>query len=164
MRLASIVCLVLTSLPAQPLRARSDEPKMPSTLAEGLLARFDEAASKMLQLAEAIPADKYSWRPAPKVRSVSEALVHVGMGNYYTLDFAGVKPQAKLKEDAETTVTDKAQVVGLLRHSNGEMRNALARLKSADLSRPATMFDQKTTLGNVYLFGVTTCTSIWANS
>ena len=109
----------------------------------------------MLQLAEAIPADKYSWRPAPKARSVSEALVHVGMGNYYTLDFAGVKPQSKLKDDAETTVTQKSEVIELLRRSNQQMRNALARLKSADLNRPATMFDQKTTAGNVYLFGVT---------
>jgi uncharacterized damage-inducible protein DinB len=77
------------------------------------------------------------------------------MGNYYTLDFAGVKPKVKLKDDAETTVTEKPQVIELLRRSNGEMRDALARLKSADLSRPATMFDQKSTLGNVYLFGVT---------
>jgi hypothetical protein len=32
---------------------------------------------RMLALANAIPADKYSWRPAKTVRTVSEVLMHV---------------------------------------------------------------------------------------
>jgi uncharacterized damage-inducible protein DinB len=128
---------------------------MPSSLSEGLLARFDESSDKILQLAEAIPADKYAWRPTPDVRRVSEVLVHVGMGNYYILHDAGVKPVVKLREDEETTITAKPQVIEFLKQSNEQMRNALTRLKNSDLTRPATMFEQKTTVGNVYLFGVT---------
>jgi hypothetical protein len=66
MRSAPLACLVLTSIVAQSLLAQSDEPKMPSTLAEGLLARFDEATSKMLQLAEAIPADNTPGARRPR--------------------------------------------------------------------------------------------------
>jgi uncharacterized damage-inducible protein DinB len=128
---------------------------MPTGLAEGLLARFDEASDKMMQLAEAIPVDQYQWRPAQGTRAVSEVLVHVGMANYYTLHNAGVKPQVKLTENEETTIKVKPEVIEFLRRSNQQMRKSLERLKNADLSRPATMFDQKTTAGNVYLFGVT---------
>lgn len=32
---------------------------------------------KFVRLAEAIPADKYPWRPTPDVRSVSELFLHV---------------------------------------------------------------------------------------
>ncbi len=38
---------------------------------------------KFVALAEAIPADKFSWRPAPGVRSVGEAFMHVA-SEFYT--------------------------------------------------------------------------------
>ena len=37
---------------------------------------------KFLALAEAIPADKYAWRPAPGVRSIGEVFMHVA-SEYY---------------------------------------------------------------------------------
>jgi hypothetical protein len=36
----------------------------------------------LVSLAEAIPADKYGWRPEPGVRSVSEVLMHIAQSNY----------------------------------------------------------------------------------
>jgi hypothetical protein len=44
---------------------------------------LDSLHAKMLALAEAIPADKYSWRPAPGVRSVGEAFMH-SASEFYT--------------------------------------------------------------------------------
>ena len=46
------------------------------------LASLEELQGKFLQLAEAFPADKYSWRPAPGVRSVGEVFMHVA-SEYY---------------------------------------------------------------------------------
>lgn len=43
---------------------------------------LDSLQAKFLALAEAIPADKYSWRPAPGVRSVGEVFMHVA-SEYY---------------------------------------------------------------------------------
>lgn len=130
------------------------EPRIPSTLREGLLARFDEAAAKVMQLAEAMPAESYGWRPALGVRSVSEVLVHLAQGNYYTTDDAGLKRPPEFRHDAETTVTEKAQVLRYLRTSNDHMHRALATLSESDLQRPTTMFRQQTIYGNVYLFGI----------
>lgn len=44
---------------------------------------LDTLHTKFLALAEAIPADKYSWRPAPGVRSVGEAFMH-SASEFYT--------------------------------------------------------------------------------
>jgi hypothetical protein len=47
------------------------------------LADLDSLQAKFVALAAAIPAEKYSWRPAPGVRSVGEAFMHAA-SEYYT--------------------------------------------------------------------------------
>ena len=46
------------------------------------LVDLDTLHSKFTALSDAIPADKYSWRPAPGVRSIGEAFLHVA-SEYY---------------------------------------------------------------------------------
>ena len=43
---------------------------------------LDTLQSKFLALSDAIPEDKYAWRPAPGVRSVGEVFMHVA-SEYY---------------------------------------------------------------------------------
>jgi DinB family protein len=43
---------------------------------------LDTLQSKFVALANAIPADKYSWRPAPGVRSIGEVFMHVASEFY----------------------------------------------------------------------------------
>ena len=38
--------------------------------------------NEFLRLAEAFPAEKYTWRPAPGVKSVAEVFLHVSAANY----------------------------------------------------------------------------------
>src|SRR6476620_7198526 len=65
------------------------------------LVELDSLQSKFLQLAEAFPADKYSWRPAAGVRSVGEVFMHVVGANYMFPGMAGVKrkPDVALARD-----------------------------------------------------------------
>ena len=46
------------------------------------LGSLEHLQGRFLQLAEAIPAEKYSWRPAPGVRSIGEVFMHVA-SEYY---------------------------------------------------------------------------------
>jgi hypothetical protein len=46
------------------------------------VADLDTLQHKFMALANAIPADKYSWRPAPGVRSVGEVFMHVASEFY----------------------------------------------------------------------------------
>ena len=83
----------------------------------GWLPEFKMAGRQILVLAEAIPAEKFAWRPAPGVRSVSEVLIHTASGNYFFLRSMGVAFGEGLPKDAEKTVTAKADVVKWLKAS-----------------------------------------------
>ena len=50
--------------------------QVPPGVGEGWKGEFDHAASHVTQLAEAIPADKFGWRPGPGVRSIAEVCMH----------------------------------------------------------------------------------------
>ena len=127
----------------------------PAGLRGDMIAQFDDAATKLVQLAEAIPQDKYTWRPGTGVRSVSEVLMHVAGGNYFILTFAGVKAPAGATDAGEGSVTDRAQVIARLKQSCDHVRAALRAASEADLDKPATMFGRATTVRNVYLTIVT---------
>src|SRR5579872_1982945 len=47
------------------------------------LFQIDQAQDKLLQLANAIPAEKYTWKPGDGVRSVGEVFNHVASANYF---------------------------------------------------------------------------------
>jgi uncharacterized damage-inducible protein DinB len=132
------------SAPAQAAQA-------PAGLRGDMIAQFDDAATKLVQLAEAMPQDKFSWRPGTGVRSVSEVLMHVVGGNYFIPTFAGVKPPAGATEAEEASVTDRAQVIARLKQSCDHVRAAIRAATDADLQKPATMFGRSTTNRNVYL-------------
>jgi hypothetical protein len=48
---------------------------------EDLLASYDGATRRLLRLADAMPADHFSWRPAEGVRSFAQVLMHVAEGS-----------------------------------------------------------------------------------
>lgn len=86
---------------------------------DAFLFVYDDAAKKLRSLAEAIPADKYGWRPAEGVRSVGEAFLHAGMSIYLLGGFAGATlPEGAPKGFEETLAlekkADKATVVASL--------------------------------------------------
>jgi uncharacterized damage-inducible protein DinB len=116
-----------------------------------MVAQLDDAAGKLVQLAEAMPQEKYAWRPAEGVRSVSEVFVHVASANFFFPTMAGVQATSRPPRDAEKTVTEKAQVVDWLKRSMDHARSAIRGLTDADLDKPANMFGRPTTYRNVLL-------------
>lgn len=93
------------------------------------------------QLAEAIPADKYTWRPAAGVRSVAEVLLHVAGANQGLPGMAGVKPPAGFTmQGYEASTTDKAKVIAELKKSFDHIRSAASAMKDADADKPMKVF------------------------
>lgn len=86
MKLASTAVLAVALAFSVP-RAAHAQAAPNADAARAIRAQFlddlDTLHTKMLALAEAIPADKYSWRPAPGVRSVGEAFMH-SASEFYT--------------------------------------------------------------------------------
>lgn len=83
-------------------------------------------ADKYIQLAEAMPADKYTWRPAEGVRSVAEVLLHVATANYGLAGRLGAQPPAGVTmQGLERSTTDKAAIVRHVRDAFAHFRQAV---------------------------------------
>ena len=114
------------------------------------LKQLDEVSVKLLDLAQAVPAEKYSWRPSEGVRSVSEVYVHIAAGNYFLMKFMGIDPPADFTRDMEKTITDKRQVIEAMKKSFAHVRQAALKTSDADLEKSVELFGQNTTYRDVF--------------
>jgi uncharacterized damage-inducible protein DinB len=124
--------LMLLAFVAPMVRAQA--PAAPTT---GWRAEYltiaQTAADKYLRLAEAIPADKYTWRPAEGVRSIAEVLLHVSQANYGFATRLGAAPVEGLSlRDLEKSTTDKAAIIRHLQASITMFRNAVIAYPEAN--------------------------------
>lgn len=122
---------------------------------EGLWQGYDgellHVSRQLVALAEAIPAEKYSWRPAPGVRSVSEVLMHVASANFYLLSITGPKLPPGFNNDLEKNVTAKADVIDWLKRSFDTVYVSHAKVKPADLARKVKVMNRDATVDGMYL-------------
>src|ERR1700744_1914860 len=92
--------------------------KAPDGIWEGYDGEWLHVTQQLVGLAEATPADKFSWRPAAGVRSTSEVYMHIVEANFYLLSKAGgPKFPADYKEGMDTSVTSKPEVIAWLKRS-----------------------------------------------
>ncbi|MGH7618661.1 MAG: DinB family protein [Gemmatimonadaceae bacterium] len=144
--LASAVALVPNMLIAQKQQGSTDaafDAKSAAHVRAAYLADMDTLHAKLMALATAIPADKYSWRPSAGVRSVSEVFMHVAgewyhwapasIGGKAPADFPTARDQlmAKLNGLEKTTAKD-----AVIAEMNKSWTHCRAQLASAD---PATL-------------------------
>ncbi len=115
------------------------------------LRQLDDVEKKMTSLAQAMPQEKYSWRPGDGVRSVSEVFMHVAGANFMLPNFAGVKPPAGISRDMEKTVTEKSKVSEMLKQSFEHIRTAITGTSDADMDKPTKLFGRPATYRGVYL-------------
>jgi len=123
---------------------------------EGLWQGYDgewgHVSRQLIALAEATPAEKFSWRPAPGVRSVSEVYMHIAAANIGLLSFTGPKPPADFKpEQMEKTVTAKADVIAWLKRSLEAVKTAHAGIKPEELQRKIKIYGRDATVDGMYL-------------
>ncbi|MEO8584567.1 MAG: DinB family protein [Acidobacteriota bacterium] len=148
----------LAQSPASPAAPASPaSPAPPSGFRGEFLAQQDNVEKEILGLAEATPADKYGWRPAPGVRSVSEVFIHIVGGNYLFGGYTGMKPPTPMDMPSmaamEKNVTEKAKVIEELKKSFVYLRAGVAALPDADLDKPVKFFGRDFTVRGVLLIG-----------
>ena len=108
--------------------------------------------TRFTRLADAVPADKYSWRPAEGVRSIGEVYAHVAAANYnlakvFGTPFpAGVDPKAIV-----ASAGDKAKTQQALKDSFAQIRSAILAVKDSDLNNPLKLFGQDTTIRGAFI-------------
>jgi enterochelin esterase family protein len=119
---------------------------------QGYDGEWGHVSRQLIALADAIPADKYSWRPATGVRSVSEVFMHIALANFYLLSVTGPKMPAEITSTSmEKTVTAKADVVDWLKRSLEAVKAGRAALQPGDLARKVKIGDRDATVDGMYL-------------
>jgi uncharacterized damage-inducible protein DinB len=109
--------------------------------------------NKFTRLAEAIPAEKYSWRPSADVRSFAEVFLHVSAANYNLYSLIGAKvPEGLDVKGLEKSTTDKTKVIAILKDSFAHAKKAITAMPDADLEKSMDWFGGKNTERGVLLF------------
>src|SRR5580704_5964423 len=118
-----------------------------------VLAEVIVQEDKFTRLAEAIPADKYAWRPSPDVRSFAEVFLHVAGANYNLYKLVGTPPPTGLDlKNIEKSTTDKAKVIATLKDSYAHAKKAITAMPDADLDKSMDWFGGKITERGILLF------------
>ena len=145
-----IPAILLLLLCGTVIAARAQQ-KYPEGIWEGYDGEWTHVSSQLVALAEATPAEKFAWRPAKSVRSTSEVYMHIVMANFFLLSTTGIKMPADLKEDAEKTVTAKADVIQWLKRSLDAVKQAHLAETPQHLSLHVHIADRNATIDGMYL-------------
>lgn len=146
--------LLLCALPV-----RAQQPDMKQTTA-GLAKGFAELSGWVLKAAEMVPADKYSYKPAPTVRTFGELLGHIADGSNYfcgralgrnvqwsdanakgKVDKASIAPKLKEALGACTAAHEDGQLAPLIAnygHVNLHYGNMTTYMRMRGLVPPST--------------------------
>jgi uncharacterized damage-inducible protein DinB len=156
-RILASVCLLVLSAGAIHVAAQVNPYKEGTPGVTGfrseVLAEVMIQEDKFTRLAEAIPAEKYTWRPAPEVRSFAEVFLHVSAANYNLYQLVGTPPPAGLDlKNLEKSTTDKAKVMATLKDSFAHAKKAITAMPDADLDKSLDWFGGKNTQRGILLF------------
>ena len=147
MKKARMVLLFLLVLSVPKLRAQDPL----DGLWQGYDGEWRHVSNQLIALAEATPADKFAWKPAPGVRSTSEVYMHIVLANFWLLSITGPKMPSDLKKDAEKTVTSKPEVIAWLKRSLEAVKQAHLAADPKDMSRKVKVAGRDATVDGMYL-------------
>jgi uncharacterized damage-inducible protein DinB len=123
-----------------------------------LVGQLEYVQKQILDLENAIPDAKMTWRPTKEVRSVSEVYSHIAFGNYLIGGFAGLTlpqgisasaPDAEKKWEEMTT--DKKAIREQLVKSFDFIKGAVKGISDADLDKQVDFFGNKMSARSVLM-------------
>jgi len=151
-----VACFLILAACLVSLPVRSQAQEKPTAPASGpraeFLAELAYYEERYTRLAEAVPAEKYSWKPAEGVRSIGEVYAHIVAANYGIPRVFGAQPPAGFDPKAvNAAANDKAKVVQGLKDSFAHFRQAVLALSDADSDKPLKLFGRQTTQRGAFI-------------
>lgn len=133
--IGSVLSVLLMFCVMQPLQAQD-----PNNFKDQFNRNFDYA-SRVLSLAEAMPADKYSWRPEEGVMSVEEVYTHIARYNYYYLESSlGISAPDDVDVENMESITGKDKVLSILERSIEHVKKAIKEMPDSKLQEETKMY------------------------
>ena len=150
--LLTALAIVPASLAGQAAAAAAPAPS--TTPVADALRNMEQRYSRILVgAAEAMPADKYNFRPTPSQMSFAQLQVHLANEGNDVLcgKTAGVEPP---KRTAVDTTATKEQLVARLKETFTFCEQAFAKLDDSKLAEPISMFGMNLTRAAAVLITV----------
>ena len=115
--------------------------------------QFEASAQKLVALAEAMPAESYSWSPMDGVMPVAQVYMHIARYNYmYPHLNLGVEPPKDLDyQSFEEGMSEKDRVVPILAASMDHVRAVVDGMSDADLAAPVELYGRQVASWSVLL-------------
>jgi len=134
-----ILCITFSGCSDKSANTESDETEMSDasthSFVEGHGPIWNEAIEQLMELADAMPEEDYSFAPHDSVRTFAEQLVHIAgsskvIANMFLKDIQPEGPPA----DVDVSAMSKEEVKGLLRTSLGETWEIMASMSDEQLT------------------------------
>jgi uncharacterized damage-inducible protein DinB len=100
------------------------------------LLDLETMQKKFVDLTNALPADKLTWRPSADSRSFAEVFLHVATERYGILNLMGAETPAGVDRKAlEKSTTDRARIVDELNKSWDFAKKTIQGMSNADFAK-----------------------------
>ncbi len=165
---ASVLMMTLTALPlslaaqatggtAPPPASAAAAPAAPARsanpISDALRAWEQRSARNLIAAAEAMPADKYGYRPTPAQMTFAQIQVHLANEGNDILCGKTAGVDAPKRVAVDTTAT-KEQLVARLRETFQFCEQAFAKMDDSKLADPVAMFGMNLTRATAVLITV----------
>jgi uncharacterized damage-inducible protein DinB len=135
---------------AQPMADSADRTPPSYDMKPQSLLDLEAVQKKFVALANAIPADKLTWRPAPDARSFAEVFLHVSGERYGFLGLMDAPPPAGFDPKTfEKSTTDRARIVEELNKSWEFTKTTINGMTNADFAKPLPKLGPQANAGDV---------------
>ena len=126
-------CLLFSSVSAAVTPSSASAQTASPSLVKELVATWQRAATEIIDVAEAMPEQKYDYKPTPEISTFRDQLVHVAGITQRFIDSAkGTKSEAGQPHKAMT----KGEVLVLLKQTFQTGQETLGSLTDAQLLEP----------------------------
>jgi DinB superfamily len=124
------ICFVI------PIASRAQDSSNPLTATVRKV--FDEYSKNVIGAAEAMPPEKYGYRPSPDVRTFGATIAHVADVNYLICGKLLTVPAAQAQKVGEADPKDK--LVGALKASMDYCSQAFSKITDSNLAEMVPFF------------------------
>jgi len=122
--------------PATPADEPADHTAPSYDMKAQALLDLERVQKKFVDLANAVPADKLTWRPSADSRSFAEVLLHVAGERYGILNLMGAELPAGLdRKGFEKSTTDRARIIEELNKSWEFAQKTIQGMTNADFAK-----------------------------
>lgn len=108
---------------------------------EAFMRHFNTSARKFMALADAMPADKYGWRPSDETMTVEHVFMHIARYNYnYLHTYLGTELPEDIDLYEMEQITGKDRVVQHLENSIAYVREHAKKMGAEELSKETRLY------------------------